>query len=661
MEQFKYYVVKHFEQTFILLVLSVTALLNYYLPNKLSFLTFYFLPIILCGYYVGRRMAVLGSVFCVLFVTINVIIFPNSYIASGTIDEVYLSVISWGGFLVLAGAVVGRLQEQLVNENKISQNLNKELKANELELAKANTLLQEHANELEEKIANRTEELQQSKEAIESLKNKVEDTLHSTMDSSVVNLIIEGRLRNEKRPLSVLFSDLDSFTNYSESIAPELVIRDLNCYLAEMEPIIFRYRGHIDKYMGDGIMCEFGAPLHYSMYKLLSVLAAMSMQESIKNFSVPWTMRIGIASGSAITGLIGNKRKTYSAIGDVVNLASRLENLCQSGGILIDESTMQGVNRFIQTREIIIDNDGSIIDDVQQQRLWCLNERLNDEANNASLLFERGQFYMDLQNPQRAILDYQAALKLSPDCQEYKLHYAEASLQVEKQKGVEVKGKEQRIEVYEVVGLKDPLQDRNKIPHSFYQKYSNVRELIDIPWDVVLPTEALDGCIGHSIIVSILSYAIAEELGLSDKEKLDILQAGLLADLGKEVVPLDLLNRNGPLTASEYKVVQTHVSESVRLMQNMGYTSETVQEIVMASHEKYSGNGYPNGLQGTDIPIGSRIILLADDYDALTSWRPYRDAWNRHAGLDEIKKGLKLGYYDPQLVDILITLLTDND
>ena len=156
----------------------------------------------------------------------------------------------------------------------------------------------------------RTVELEASKLAVEDLKAKVEAALYSTMDSSVVNLMIEGRLRNEKRAMSVMFADLVGFTTYSENTAPESVVADLNRYLADMEPVLFAYHGHIDKYMGDGIMCEFGAPLEFATHRLMAVVAAMKMQEVVARRDYPWQMRVGIASGSAITGLIGSRRQT---------------------------------------------------------------------------------------------------------------------------------------------------------------------------------------------------------------------------------------------------------------------------------------------------------------------------------------------------------------
>src|SRR5208282_3519304 len=120
-------------------------------------------------------------------------------------------------------------------------------------------------------------------------------------------MLIEGRLRTEKRRVSVLFSDLEKFTTYSAEKRPEMVIGDLNKYFADMEAVLLAYRGHIDKYMGDGIMVEFGAPVDYEQQALLAVLAGYKMQQRLVRKGYPWRMRVGIATGDSIIGLVGNQ------------------------------------------------------------------------------------------------------------------------------------------------------------------------------------------------------------------------------------------------------------------------------------------------------------------------------------------------------------------
>src|SRR4030095_6293575 len=140
-------------------------------------------------------------------------------------------------FLIRAGAFVERLQEKLAEQMLNTTSLNAELRQREEALTTANQTLKDYGENLETRVRDRTEELEESKRAVEAMKTKVEDTLYATMDSAVANLISEGRLRTEKRNVAVMFSDLSGFTNYSEERPPELVIRDLNRYLGDIEPI----------------------------------------------------------------------------------------------------------------------------------------------------------------------------------------------------------------------------------------------------------------------------------------------------------------------------------------------------------------------------------------------------------------------------------------
>ena len=713
MDRLKAYFLRYFEQTFVLLTLLVTALINYHplITDKLAFLNFYFLPIILSGYYLGRRKAVLGAFFAVLMVVAYVYYEPDAFMSEATEGALYGHIIAWGSFLILAGAVVGGLHEKLGLEVETTRRLNQQLqgeheelnranaalKANadnleylnrelqhhqeELnrantalkdysdnletrvkertdELKQANASLKDYTENLEAKVKERTEELEKSKQSIESLKAKVEETLYSTMDSSVVKLLIEGRLRNEKRNVSILFSDLIGFTTHSEQNPPEIVIRDLNRYIGDMEPILLAYRGHIDRYMGDGIMCEFGAPHDYETYRILSVLAAIKMQDKMAKQQYPWDMRIGVSSGSTITGLVGNKRQSYTAIGDVVNISARLEKACAPGKVLIDRYTYETVSLFVGARKKRDLPVKDIAEGEKERQLEALHEQVSVEPTNALNYFHIGQIHLDLNEPVEALQYFEKALQVDPGDTKVKLAYAEAGLKIRESEKINIRGRRQRIEAYEVIGIKDPFEDTKKVSQKFAQEYRYVQNLLQIPGDVTLPVEALDGSIGHSKMVAIFAYALASYFGLPDKDKLDILHAGFLADIGKEIVPHHLLNRMGSLSSWELDMVKMHPVEGARTLRKLGYDNETMIKIVHHSHEKFNGTGYPGGLKGEDIPLGSRIVAVADAYDALISWRPYRDPWERHVALDEIGRGVGKGLYDPKVVDALIKIMS---
>ena len=657
MERIKRYLLANFEHLFVLVILLSTAGVNYLVPTKLAFLNFYFLPIILAGYYLGPRTAVLGGLLCALIMAIYVILFPEAFQIGASPLDVYTYVSTWGGFLILAGAVVGRLQEKLADEVRTTSALNAELRRREQDLTALNQTLRDYGEDLELRVRDRTEELEQSKRAVEAMKAKVEDTLYATMDASVANLLIEGRLRTEKRNVAVMFSDLSGFTSYSEERPPELVIRDLNRYLADIEPIILAYRGHIDKYMGDGTMCEFGAPLDSEAYRLQAVLAAIKIQERVAAGDYPWAMRIGVASGLAITGMIGSRRQTYTAIGDVVNLASRLEKLAAPGRILIDRYTYEDVARFVEAhkkRDLPLRGVG---DAERERQLDSLHDQMTGGAGDAERLYKIGQVHQELNEPVEALQYFERALRLDPDHVHFKVAYAEARLRLDANGTISVKGRRRRVEAFEVVGLRDPLADREKFPVGFYNEYRHCAQRIPVSADLILPVEARDSRIGHATTVAVISYAIADALGLPDCDRMDILRAGYLADIGMEIVPHHLLNRRGSLSGSEYETIKQHPLAGDRLLRTMGYTAENVLAIIRSSHELLDGSGYPDGLRGDTIPLGARIVVVADAYDALASCRPYRDPLARDAALDEIRRCCGRGIYDPKVVDALMKLL----
>lgn len=664
MEKLKTYVIQNFEAFFVLVLLITIVLLNLLVPFKIAFLNFYFLPVIASGYLLGVQRAVMGAFLCILIVVLYFLFFQDRLASDLNTHNLVIYIVTWGGFLILAGAVVGKLQERLSREVRTTRGLNLELTEQKAALDAANSSLVEYNDNLEQMVAQRTEELNKSRNAIENIKMKIEDTLYSTMDASVVKLIIEGRLRDEKRNISVMFTDLVSFTEYSERTSPELVIRDLNQYLKEMEEILMTYHAHIDKYLGDGIMCEFGAPHDFDNYRLLAVVCALKMQERMNRMPTSWRMRIGIASGSAIMGLIGNKRQSYTTLGDIVNLASRLESSCGAGGVLIDQRTKEGISRFIETR--IKHDVTSALPETEERRIRGEIEDLRaqlmknrERGVQVDLYRQLSSLYLSIFEAEPAVDCLEKAIKQYPAEPELKIAFAEATMKAEEFNKIFIKGKSSRVAAYEALGFKDTLLDRNKLTESFYQRYKDIVDRIEIPEDLILPSEVLAGTIGHGKVVALLSYAMAEHLGVvSDQEKREILQAGFLADIGKEVVPHHLLNRTkGGLSEGEYRELIKHCIESTRLLKQKGFESKQLLSIIHHSHERIDGKGFPDGLKGQEIPLGARIIRVADTYDALTSWRPYRDSWDRNAAFDELQKSVKKGQHDQMVVEALLAVL----
>lgn len=160
------------------------------------------------------------------------------------------------------------------------------------------------------------------------------------------------QLGGQKKELTVLFSDIRGFTSYSEQLDPEEVVAMLNDYLSRMSDVILKFKGTIDKFIGDAIMAIFGAPIAQKDHAFKACNVALQMISELKKLNVqriakgdsPLEIGIGLNTGEMTVGNIGSqKRFDYTVIGDAVNLAARLESLTKQFGvnIIISEYTKQ--------------------------------------------------------------------------------------------------------------------------------------------------------------------------------------------------------------------------------------------------------------------------------------------------------------------------------
>jgi putative nucleotidyltransferase with HDIG domain len=160
--------------------------------------------------------------------------------------------------------------------------------------------------------------------------------------------------------------------------------------------------------------------------------------------------------------------------------------------------------------------------------------------------------------------------------------------------------------------------------------------------------ERAPGSAGHARRVAVYSAALAERVGLPSSQVERVRRAGALHDIGKVGTPVELVNKPGPLSAEEFAIVQRHSVSGARMVAGLG--DEELAAIVRSHHERFDGRGYPDGLAGEEIPIGARIVAVADTFDAVASTRPYRLAMRASEALQLLddEAGEQL---DPDLID----------
>ena len=163
----------------------------------------------------------------------------------------------------------------------------------------------------------------------------------------------------------------------------------------------------------------------------------------------------------------------------------------------------------------------------------------------------------------------------------------------------------------------------------------------------------------HIARISRYSALIAEKLGMPPKDVKNILYAAPMHDVGKIGIADGILMKSGKSTDEEFALIKTHTTIGASILGNAkAGLLQLARQIALSHHEKWNGEGYPQGLAGEDIPLGARIVGLADVFDALTSRRPYKDPYPVEVACDIIRKE-RGQHFDPNLVDVLMENLDE--
>lgn len=204
---------------------------------------------------------------------------------------------------------------------------------------------------------------------------------------------------------------------------------------------------------------------------------------------------------------------------------------------------------------------------------------------------------------------------------------------------------------------------KSKVDEQTVELREQQRKLNEAYWQTVTAlSEAVDAkdryTSGHSKRVAEYSRVIAKRMGKSVAEQEMIYRAGLLHDVGKIRIPVDIINKPGKLTDEEFDLIKIHPVTGYHILKDI---SDHVDMAIAAKyhHERYDGKGYPNGLLGENIPEMARILAVADSYDAMTSNRSYRKGLSQDVVRSEIEKG-KGTQFDSDIADIMLQIIDED-
>lgn len=216
----------------------------------------------------------------------------------------------------------------------------------------------ELAARIDARLRNKAEsdELRRTKELIKQ-------TFERYVPPSVVERLLQDptqiRLGGQSQEVTVMFSDLQGFTSVSEHTDPERVLSILNQYHALVVSIVQKYDGTVDKFIGDGVMALYNTPLGQSDHAVRAVQTALEIRDELDTFNAQFEpqyrmkMNFGINTGIAVVGNIGSQQiMNFTAVGDTVNLASRLQGLSQNGQILVSQATYKLLDGHFEVREL---------------------------------------------------------------------------------------------------------------------------------------------------------------------------------------------------------------------------------------------------------------------------------------------------------------------
>ncbi len=350
------------------------------------------------------------------------ITYQSGIILAGAVAVSVILLLIFAGYLTRPIKRVVRTMRGIIEENDLSQRVAVEYRDEIGNLANTFNIM----------VAELEKAYQQIKgfafKAVMAQRNehKVRNIFQKYVPNDVIDTIFsnpESMLVGENRVLAILFSDIRSFTTISEGFMPDELVAALNRYFEIMVDIIMEHGGVIDKYIGDAIMAFFGAPVKHPDDALQSVLAALEMQEALKDFNrqqqndgrPAFITGIGINYGVVTVGNIGSEKKMdYTIIGDMVNLGSRLEGLTKPyrQDVIFSNSVYQKVKGDLPCRLI----DKVVVKGkTMGEKIFTAKKSLTDPEREAWADYHKGLKRYYGRDFKRAIRFFENCKKRIPD------------------------------------------------------------------------------------------------------------------------------------------------------------------------------------------------------------------------------------------------------
>jgi PAS domain S-box-containing protein/putative nucleotidyltransferase with HDIG domain len=210
-----------------------------------------------------------------------------------------------------------------------------------------------------------------------------------------------------------------------------------------------------------------------------------------------------------------------------------------------------------------------------------------------------------------------------------------------------------------VFGVSHDVTEYKRAEQELQKSYHKLRETMIATVNTLASTVEMRDpyTAGHQRRVTILACAMAEEMDLAEEQFDGLRMAGLIHDIGKISVPVEILNKPGRLSETEFNIIRTHSRSGYNILKEIDFPWPVAQ-IILQHHERLDGSGYPQGLTDGGIMLEAKILAVADVVEAMASHRPYRPALGIEVALEEITKNRGI-LYEPEMVDVCTKLFTE--